>query len=94
MKAKDVKPRATVDEIVLEIVSKGEPRAFATERGSGRVCSAAGKDESGEISVSLWNEQIEQVDEGDKIKIENGWASEFKGQIQVSTGKTGKLTKL
>jgi replication factor A1 len=92
MKVRDVRPRAAVDTISLEIVSKAEARAFATEKGSGRVCNAAGKDDTGEIQITLWNEQIEQVNEGDKITIENGWASEYKGQTQLSTGKLGKLT--
>jgi len=84
-----------VPEIVLEIVSKGETREFANDRSSGKVCSAAAKDETGEeITLSLWNEQIDQVKEGQKIKIESGWCSEFQGQKQVSTGKFGKMTVL
>jgi len=93
LKVSDLKPRAAVPEMTLEIVSKAEPRQFASERGSGKVCSAAGKDEDGtEVSVSLWNEQCEQVKEGNTIKIESGWCSEYQGQKQVSTGKFGKLT--
>lgn len=92
MKVSELKPRAAVPEIILEIVSKGEPRGFANERGSGKVCSTAAKDEDGEeVTLSLWNEQIDQVEEGQKVKIENGWCSEFQGLKQVSTGKFGKL---
>lgn len=95
MNVSELKPRSAVPEITLEIVSKGEPRSFANERGSGKVCSAAGKDEAGEeVNLSLWNEQIDQVKEGSKVKIENGWCSEFQDQKQVSTGKFGKLTVL
>ena len=95
MKVSELKPRATVPEITLELVSKGETREFANDRGSGKVCSAAAKDEDGEeVTLSLWNEQIDQVKEGQKVKIENGWCSEFQGQKQVSTGKFGKMTVL
>jgi len=55
------------------------------------VCSCAGKDSSGEVSVSLWNEQCEEVNEGDTVEIKEGWCSEFRGQLQVSTGKKGNL---
>ncbi|MFH1256310.1 MAG: single-stranded DNA-binding protein [Candidatus Diapherotrites archaeon] len=92
MKVKDLKARAAVPEIELDIVSVGEERKFANERGSGRVANAAGKDDTGEIKVSLWNEQIDQVSEGAKIKIENGWVSEYQGQKQLSTGRGGTLT--
>jgi len=91
----ELKPRSAVPEITLEIVSKGETREFANERGAGKVCSAAAKDDSGtEITLSLWNEQIDQVKEGQKVKIENGWCSEFQGQKQVSTGKFGTMAVL
>jgi len=91
----ELKPRTAVPEITLEIVSIGDTREFANERGSGKVCSAAAKDETGEeVSLSLWNEQIGQVKDGSRIRIENGWCSEFQGQKQVSTGKFGKLSIL
>jgi len=95
MLVKDLKPRTGVDEIVLEIVSKGEEREFANANGSGKVCSCAAKDEGGdEVSVTLWNEQCAQVSEGKKVKISNGWTSEYQGQLQVSTGKMGNLEVL
>ena len=94
LQVKDLKARMEVDEITLEIVSKQEPRDFVNDKGSGKVCNAAGKDETGEISVTLWNEQTDQVNEGDKIKIENGWCSDFRGTLQLSAGKKGKLTVL
>ncbi|MBN2127689.1 MAG: hypothetical protein JW703_04880 [Candidatus Diapherotrites archaeon] len=92
MKVSELRAKAPVPEIELEIVSLGEERAFNTPRGSGVVANAAARDETGEVSVSLWNEQTKQVKEGDKIKIEDGWCNEFRGQIQLSTGKNGKLT--
>ena len=94
-KVKDLKPRMGNVNIELEIVSIAEPREFATARGQGKVASAAGKDDSGEeVQLSLWNEQIGQVKEGSKIRIENGWVSEYNGRMQLSTGKFGTLTVL
>tara|TARA_Y100000310_G_scaffold334097_1_gene413027 strand:+ start:7176 stop:7472 length:297 start_codon:yes stop_codon:yes gene_type:complete len=94
LKVNEIKAKQAVPEIVLEIVSKSEIRDFATERASGKVCNAAGKDDTGEIKITLWNEQCNDVNEGDKIKIENGWVSEYQGEKQLSTGKFGKLSKL
>src|SRR3989338_3038437 len=92
MKVSELRARSPVDEIVLEIVSKEEPRSFATEKASGRVCNCAGADDTGdEVKITLWNEQIDQFNEGDKVKIKNGWVSEYKGQIQLGTGKKGTI---
>jgi len=95
LKIKDLKAGTGDVDIELEIVSLGEARAFSSFKGQGTVCSAAGKDSDGkEITVSLWNEQCKQVNEGDKIRIEKGYVSEYKGQKQLSTGKFGTLTVL
>ncbi len=95
MLVKDLKPRMGVEEIELEIVSKGDVREFANANGSGKVCGCAAKDSKGdEISLTLWNEQCSQIEEGDKVKITNGWTSEFQGQLQISTGKMGQLEKV
>ena len=95
MLIKELKPRMGVEEIELEVVSKGEAREFASANGSGKVCSCAAKDEAGdEVSLTLWNEQCKDVEEGSKIKITNGWTSEYQGQLQVSTGKMGQLEVL
>jgi replication factor A1 len=92
MMIKELKPRMGVEEIELEIVSKGEEREFANANNSGKVCSCAAKDAEGdEVSLTLWNEQVKDVEEGNKVKITNGWTSEYQGQLQISTGKMGKL---
>jgi replication factor A1 len=95
MKISELKPRTAIPEITLEVVSKAEARNFASERGSGKVCSLAAKDEDGkEVKVTLWNDDCTLVKEGDRIKIENGWCGEYQGEKQVSAGKFGKLTVL
>ena len=94
MKVNELKARAPVPEIELEIVSVGEVRDWANENGSGKVCSCAGKDDTGEVKVSLWNDDVGKVKEGDKIKITEGWCSEFRREKQVSPGKKGTLEVL
>ncbi len=93
-KVNELKPRMGNVNIELEIVSVSEPRTFNSWKGQGIVANAAGKDDTGEISVTLWNEQVKQVKEGDKIKIENGYVSEYNGEKQISTGKFGTLKVL
>lgn len=92
MNVSELKPNTAIDSIELEITSKGETKTWANARGAGKLCNCAGKDSTGkEISVTLWNEQIDQVNEGNKIKITNGWCAEFRGDKQISTGKKGAL---
>jgi ssDNA-binding replication factor A large subunit len=44
--------------------------------------------------LTLWNDEIERVQVNSKIKIVNGWTSAYKGKLQVSAGKYGKLEVL
>ena len=92
MNISELQPNTNFDVISGEIVSVEEPREFTNFRGAGRVTTAVLKDESGEVKLTLWNEQIDQVAVGAKLTLENGWAKEYRGELQVSTGKFGKLT--
>ena len=92
MKVKELKPNTAFDEIIVEVVTKGEPRAFASASGQGTVCNAAVKDEDGEeVSMTLWNDDYKKLNDGDKVKISNGWVSEYKGRIQISAGRQGTI---
>jgi replication factor A1 len=91
MKINELQPRQGKVELVATIVDKGKERTFQKENGAGRVANATVQDETGSIKLSLWNEQIDQVDIGDMISVTNGYVSEFKGEMQLSTGKFGKL---
>ncbi len=57
-----------------------------------KVATAIITDETGTIKLTLWNDQINQVNVNDKVKVENGYVTSFKGEIQLNVGKYGKLT--
>ncbi len=95
MKTSEVKAGTGNVSVQGEITAKDEPRDVLTKFGKrARVCSATLKDDAGEITLSLWNDDIDKVNVGDTISVENGWASEFKGNVQLSAGKFGKITKV
>lgn len=57
-----------------------------------RVATAIVSDDTGKIKLTLWNEQIGQVNENDNIKVENGYITTFRGEMQLNVGRYGKLT--
>ncbi|MFQ6106055.1 MAG: hypothetical protein ACE5QF_00485 [Thermoplasmata archaeon] len=93
MFVKDLKPNQSFDILELSVISKGEERSFMSRFGtSGKVCDVKCQDGMGaEVSLTLWNEEIGKVNVGDKIRLSNGWVKEWQGQMQVSTGRKGKL---
>jgi len=92
MKISELKPRMGNIEIEVEVVSVSEPRQFEKYGKSGQVATAKVKDDSGQIDLSLWNNQCEEVVPGDKIKISNGYVSEWQSNLQLTAGKFGTLT--
>jgi replication factor A1 len=91
MAVKDLGARQGNVNITLEISEKGDVREFEKFGKKGKVCNAVGKDSTGKIKITLWNDDIDKVNTGDTVKIENGWVSEWQGELQLSTGKFGKI---
>jgi len=94
MAIKDLKIREGNVNITVDIVDVGEAREFEKFGRSGRVATAVAKDETGDIKLTLWNDQIDTVKAGDKVQITNGYVSEWQGEPQLTTGKMGKLEVL
>ena len=94
MEIKDVQPNQGNIDLVLTIKDKGEARTFEKFGKTGRVCSATAKDDSGEIKLTLWNDDVDKVKAGNKIHLKNGWCSEYQGERQLSSGKFGEIEVL
>jgi ssDNA-binding replication factor A large subunit len=52
------------------------------------------KDDSDDVVLMMWNEQIKQGNVGDRVRIENGYVKNYRGMRQLNIGKVGKLIKL
>lgn len=93
MKIKDLRDGMSKVTLVAKVLEISEPRNVVS-RFSGRPLKVADViigDETGTIKLSLWNEQIEQVNVNDMIKVENGYVNSFRGKLQLNIGKYGKL---
>ena len=94
MDIKDLQPRQGKVDLTATVLSKESPREFNKFGKSGKVCNALIKDDSGQVKFTLWNEQVDVVEIGDKIQITNGYVNEYQGEMQLSTGKFGQLKVL
>ena len=78
--------------LVGTIIEIAEPREFEKAGRKGRVTNATLEDDSGKIILSLWNEDIDRVKVGDRVEIQNGWVSEWQGELQLSAGISSLLS--
>jgi ssDNA-binding replication factor A large subunit len=77
------------------VESISEPRTVNLRTGgTAQVADAFLSDDTGRIKLSLWNDQIEMVSEGDEISIENGYTQAFRGENSLNIGRYGKLVKV
>lgn len=78
-----------------EIVEISDPRSVNLRTGDqARVADCTLKDDSGQIKLSLWDDQIDVVKRGAKIRITNGYTNSFRGEVRLNVGKYGKLEVL
>jgi hypothetical protein len=56
------------------------------------VTDVESSDYKGRINLALFNSQIENVQQGDEVYIENGYTGEFQSLTTLYVGKYGKLT--
>lgn len=92
MKISELKPRMGNVTLEATVDAIDEPRTMNKYGKTLRLANATVSDDSGSVTLTLWNDQIDQVSQGSKIKIENGYVNEWQGKIQLTLGKFGKMT--
>ena len=85
MKRVNIKGRVTEKSDPREVTSKFKDQTY-------RVATVVMADDTGTIKLTLWNDQIEMVNVNDIVRIENGYVTSFRGEIQLNVGKFGTLT--
>lgn len=96
MKINELRDGSRRVDIEANVIQKSETREVRSKftNETFRVADATIEDETGTITLTLWNEQTEQVNVGDRVKIENGYIKSFRGELQLNSGKYGTLTVL
>jgi replication factor A1 len=80
--------------IEAKVTEKSEPREVMSrfKDETYKVATAMIADETGTIKLTLWNDQINKVSINNIVKVEKGYVTSFKGDIQLNIGKYGTLT--
>ena len=95
MKIADLKKGPFEGSIEGEVVELEEAKKITTKFGKQlTVANGTLKDDSGEIKLALWNEDATKFAQGDKVKITNGWVSDFQDELKVSSGRNGTIEKM
>ncbi len=80
--------------LTATITAISTPREVTNQRGTTSVADATLQDASGTTTLTLWGEDITKYSVGSKIQITDGWVKDFRGKLQISLGRSGKITVL
>ena len=94
MKIEDLRDKMRNVTVEAKVTEKSDTREVMSrfKDETYKVATAIVADETGTIKLTLWNDQINQVNVNDTVKVENGYVSSFRGEIQLNVGRSGKLT--
>jgi ssDNA-binding replication factor A large subunit len=96
LKIAEVEPGKNVNDLIVRIVSIAPARIIKTRAGRKTMLKEVLiADDSGSSILSLWGfNEGNDLSAGLVIKIEDGWAKEWQGKIQLSLGRSGKYEVL
>ena len=83
-------------EVEAKVLEISEPRQVRSRKTGEplKVAEAIIGDETGTTKLVLWNDQIRQVNINDKVRIDNGYVTSFRGEKQLNIGRYGTLAIL
>jgi len=87
-------PESDEVEITGKIAELPTPRAVSTRYGQKKIVTAVFEDETGSIDLTLWEEEIDAIEEGANVKIEGAYVREWADDIQLNIGRDGSIKKV
>jgi len=82
--------------VTVKLLEVSESKQMVTSAGvEHEILELNVGDESGSIKLVLWDEKIiPDLKTGDKVKIENGFVTSFKGVWRINVGRYGEVKKV
>ncbi len=77
--------------IIIKVIGIGEVSTGTGSNGDWKKQTATLQDNSGEMPMVLWGDQVGKMDQGKYYKVEDPFWSVYKDQVQLSLGRYGKL---
>ena len=90
VKVETLGPNSRAVNVVVKVVSKSEVRnVTGRDYSVHRVADALVGDETGCVVLTLWDENIDKINEEATLQVTNGYVNLFRGNIRLNIGKYG-----
>jgi replication factor A1 len=92
-KVGELNPSSRAVNVLAKVLSRSEVRNVAAGRDGEphKVSDALVGDETGCIYLTLWDDNIEKVHDGDTVTVKNGYINLFRGNMRLNVGRYGTL---
>lgn len=91
---RDLQDGDTKVSLMVVINEIKEPRIVKVKGVEHKVADVIISDNTGEISLSLWDDDIGKYEPNETIEIVGGYVKTYKGQLQLSVSKFGAIKKI
>jgi len=95
VKVEKLTPSSRAVNTIVKVVSKSEVRnVTGRDYSVRRVADALVGDETGCVYLTLWDDNIDKVNEEATLRITNGYVNLFRGNMRLNIGRYGKFEVL
>ena len=91
MKINEIKRGMSNITLQAKVMDISESRQVQTKFGPRSVADATIEDDTGQMSLTLWEANITSVKVGDMINISGAYTTEFRDKLQLNIPRMGKL---
>lgn len=95
IKVAELEPRMSNINISFKVIEKGDVREV-TSRSDGslnRVASAVVGDETGIVTMPLWNDMIQEVESRKTYELKNCYTGLFRGNLRLKIGRESEIAE-
>lgn len=84
-------------DLAVRVMQVFAPKEFEKNGRKGRLCNLIVADDSGEIRLTLWHDDVKKIldcglEKGNVLEIKNCYVSSFKEKLQLSLSNQGQIT--
>ena len=95
IKVEKLTPNSREVNIVVKVVSKSQVRnVTGRDYSIRRVADALAGDETGCVYLTLWDDNIDKINEEATVRITNGYVNLFRGNMRLNIGRYGSFELL
>lgn len=95
VKVVELRPRMKNIDIKFKLIEKGEPKEVFSKHNQEphRVASARVADSTGIVTMPLWDETIDRLEEGKTYVLENGFTGIYRGSLRLKVGRHSEISE-